>query len=111
MSYFITQPVYSKEKIIQVYEETKHLNTPFFIGIMPIANYNNALFLHNEVPGIKMSDDVLNQFKAVKDDKEKTKELSLRLSKELIDTVHEYFNGLYYTFPKGRLFVGTRSIL
>ena len=99
MSYFITQPVYSKEKIIQVYEETKHLNTPFFIGIMPIASYNNALFLHNEVPGIKMSDDVLNQFKAFKDDKEKTKELSLRLSKELIDTVHEYFNGLYIITP------------
>ena len=46
-----------------------------------------------------MSDDVLNQFKAVKDDKEKTKELSLRLSKELIDTVHEYFNGLYIITP------------
>ncbi|HBO6125437.1 TPA: bifunctional homocysteine S-methyltransferase/methylenetetrahydrofolate reductase, partial [Pseudomonas aeruginosa] len=67
--------------------------------IMPIASYNNALFLHNEVPGIKMSEDVLNQFKAVKDDKEKTKELSLRLSKELIDTVHEYFNGLYIITP------------
>ncbi|WP_394218213.1 bifunctional homocysteine S-methyltransferase/methylenetetrahydrofolate reductase [Staphylococcus warneri] len=99
MSYFITQPVYSKEKIKQVYEATKHLNTPFFIGIMAIASYNNALFLHNEVPGIKMSEDVLNQFKAVKDDKEKTKELSLRLSKELIDTVHEYFNGLYIITP------------
>lgn len=70
MSYFITQPVYSKEKIKEVYEATKHLDTPLFIGIMPIASYNNALFLHNEVPGIKMSEDVLNQFKAVKDDKE-----------------------------------------
>lgn len=49
---------------------TKHLNVPLFIGIMPIASYNNALFLHNEVPGIKMSEDVLSQFKAVKDDKE-----------------------------------------
>ncbi|PTE74501.1 bifunctional homocysteine S-methyltransferase/methylenetetrahydrofolate reductase [Staphylococcus devriesei] len=103
MSYFITQPVYSKEKIKEVYEATKHLNTPLFIGIMPIASYNNALFLHNEVPGIKMSEDVLNQFKAVKDDKEKTKELSLRLSKELIDTVHEYFNGLYIITPFQRL--------
>ncbi|WP_049418770.1 bifunctional homocysteine S-methyltransferase/methylenetetrahydrofolate reductase [Staphylococcus hominis] len=99
MSYFITQPVYSKEKIKEVYEATKHLDTPLFIGIMPIASYNNALFLHNEVPGIKMSEEVLNQFKAVKDDKEKTKELSLRLSKELIDTVHEYFNGLYLITP------------
>lgn len=103
MSYFITQPVYSKEKIKEVYEATKHLDTPLFIGIMPIASYNNALFLHNEVPGIKMSEEVLNQFKAVKDDKEKTKELSLRLSKELIDTVHEYFNGLYLITPFQRI--------
>ena len=103
MSYFITQPVYSKEKIIQVYEATKHLNIPIFIGIMPIASYNNALFLHNEVPGIKMSESVLNQFKAVKDDKEKTKELSLRLSKDLIDTVHQYFNGLYIITPFQRV--------
>ena len=69
---------------------------------MPIASYNNALFLHNEVPGIKMSEDVLNQFKAVKMIK-KTKELSLRLSKELIDTVHEYFNGLYLITPFQRI--------
>ncbi|MCE4990667.1 bifunctional homocysteine S-methyltransferase/methylenetetrahydrofolate reductase [Staphylococcus hominis] len=103
MSYFITQPVYSKEKIKEIYEATKHLDTPLFIGVMPIASYNNALFLHNEVPGIKMSEDVLNQFKAVKDDKEKTKELSLRLSKELIDTVHEYFNGLYLITPFQRI--------
>ena len=103
MSYFITQPVYSKEKIIQVYEATKNLNIPIFIGIMPIASYNNALFLHNEVPGIKMSESVLNQFKAVKDDKEKTKELSLRLSKDLIDTVHQYFNGLYIITPFQRV--------
>ena len=66
MSYFITQPVYSKEKIKQVYEETKHLNTPFFIGIMPIASYNNALFLHNEVPGIKCQKMYLTNLKLLK---------------------------------------------
>ena len=33
----------------------------------------------------------------------KTKELSLRLSKELIDTVHEYFNGLYLITPFQRI--------
>ena len=48
-----------------------------------------------------MSEDVLNQFKAVKDDK--NKKLSLRLSKELIDTVHEYFNGLYLITPFQRI--------
>ncbi|MEB7798779.1 bifunctional homocysteine S-methyltransferase/methylenetetrahydrofolate reductase [Staphylococcus xylosus] len=99
MHYFITQPVYSKEKIKEVYEATKHLDVPFFIGIMPVTSYNNALFLHNEVPGIKLSETILEKFEAVKDDKAKTKALSLKLSKELIDTVHEYFNGLYLITP------------
>ncbi|MCE7785500.1 bifunctional homocysteine S-methyltransferase/methylenetetrahydrofolate reductase [Staphylococcus xylosus] len=99
MHYFITQPVYSKEKIKEVYEATKHLDVPLFIGIMPVTSYNNALFLHNEVPGIKLSETILEQFEAVKDDKAKTKALSLKLSKELIDTVHEYFNGLYLITP------------
>lgn len=99
MHYFITQPVYSKEKIKEVYEATKHLDVPFFIGIMPVTSYNNALFLHNEVPGIKLSEDILEQFEAVKDDKAKTKALSLKLSKDLIDMVHEYFNGLYLITP------------
>lgn len=97
--YFITQPVYITEKIEEIYEATKHLDVPFFIGIMPVTSYNNALFLHNEVPGIKLSEDILEQFEAVKDDKEKTKALSLKLSKELIDTVHKYFNGLYLITP------------
>ncbi|REH97484.1 bifunctional homocysteine S-methyltransferase/methylenetetrahydrofolate reductase, partial [Staphylococcus felis] len=65
MHYFITQPVFTKEKIIEIYEATKHLDVPIFIGVMPITSYKNAQFLHNEVPGIKMSDDVLAQFKAV----------------------------------------------
>ena len=52
--YFITQPVYTKEKIIDIYEATKHLDTPIFIGIMPLTNIRNAEFLHHEVPGIKL---------------------------------------------------------
>ncbi|MGX0848160.1 bifunctional homocysteine S-methyltransferase/methylenetetrahydrofolate reductase [Staphylococcus auricularis] len=98
-NYFITQPVYSTDKIKEIYEATKHLDVPFFIGIMPITSYNNALFLHNEVPGIKLSDEVLERFEALKGDKEKTKAYSLSLSQELIDTVHQYFNGLYLITP------------
>ncbi|UXU54943.1 bifunctional homocysteine S-methyltransferase/methylenetetrahydrofolate reductase [Staphylococcus agnetis] len=103
MHYFITQPVFTKEKIVEIYEATKHLNVPLFIGIMPITSYNNALFLHNEVPGIKMTDDVLARFKAVAGDKAATYELSISICKSLIDTVHQYFNGLYLITPFERV--------
>ena len=56
--YFITQPIYSPEKIVEVYEATKHIETPIYIGIMPLTSSQNAEFLHNEVPGIKLTDQV-----------------------------------------------------
>lgn len=99
MEYFITQPIYEPERVKEIYEATKHIEAPIFIGIMPITNYNNALFLHNEVPGIKLSDTVLNAFEKVKDDRDATRELSINLSKQLIDAVHQYFNGLYLVTP------------
>ncbi|PIC79617.1 bifunctional homocysteine S-methyltransferase/methylenetetrahydrofolate reductase [Sporosarcina sp. P18a] len=97
--YFITQPVYTKEKIIDVYEATKHLDTPIFIGIMPLTNIRNAEFLHHEVPGIKLSEDVLERMRECGDDREKSTETGLEIAKELIDTAAQYFNGLYLITP------------
>ncbi|PIC58221.1 bifunctional homocysteine S-methyltransferase/methylenetetrahydrofolate reductase [Sporosarcina sp. P12(2017)] len=97
--YFITQPVYTKEKIIDVYEATKHLDTPIFIGIMPLTNIRNAEFLHHEVPGIKLSEDVLERMRECGDDREKSTETGLEIAKELIDTAAQYFNGLYIITP------------
>ncbi|ARD48182.1 bifunctional homocysteine S-methyltransferase/methylenetetrahydrofolate reductase [Sporosarcina sp. P33] len=97
--YFITQPVYTKEKIIEVYEATKHLDTPIFIGIMPLTNIRNAEFLHHEVPGIKLSDEVLERMRECGDDRKKATETGIEIAKELIDTAAKYFNGLYLITP------------
>ena len=57
-----------------------------------------------------MSEDVLTNLKLLKMIK-KNERVKFKTSKELIDTVHEYFNGLYIiTLSKGRLFIRTRSI-
>ena len=97
--YFITQPVYTKEKIIDIYEATKHLDTPIFIGIMPLTNIRNAEFLHHEVPGIKLSEDVLERMAACGDDREKATKEGITIAKELIDTAAELFNGIYIITP------------
>ena len=55
---FLTQPVYSTSQIEEVYEATKHLDAPVFIGIMPLTSTKNAEFIHNEVPGIKLPEHV-----------------------------------------------------
>ncbi|MFK2826136.1 bifunctional homocysteine S-methyltransferase/methylenetetrahydrofolate reductase [Bacillus sp. B190/17] len=97
--YFITQPVFTKEKIIEVYEATKHLPTPIFLGIMPLTSSRNAEFLHHEVPGIKLSDETLARMKAYEHDKEASALEGVRIAKELIDTAAELFNGIYIITP------------
>ncbi|MED3662589.1 bifunctional homocysteine S-methyltransferase/methylenetetrahydrofolate reductase [Ureibacillus sp. FSL K6-8385] len=97
--YFITQPVYTKEKIVEVYEATKHLETPIYIGIMPLTSFKNAEFLHHEVPGIKLSDEVLERMKQVSGNKEEETRVGLEIAKELLDTATEYFNGIYLITP------------
>ncbi|QBK24550.1 bifunctional homocysteine S-methyltransferase/methylenetetrahydrofolate reductase [Ureibacillus thermophilus] len=97
--YFISQPIYSKEKIVEVYEVTKHLETPIYIGIMPLTSFKNAEFLHHEVPGIKLSDDVLERMKQVSGNKEEETKVGLEIAKELLDTATQYFNGIYLITP------------
>lgn len=97
--YFITQPVYSKEKIIEIYEATKHIETPIYIGIMPLTSLKNSEFLHHEVPGIKLSDEVLQRMAEANDDKETAQAEGIKIAKELIDTAAELFNGIYLITP------------
>lgn len=97
--YFITQPVYSKEKIIEVYEATKHLDTPIFIGIMPLTSLKNSEFLHHEVPGIKLSEAVLERMRATGEDKQAARAEGIAIAKELIDTAASLFNGIYLITP------------
>ncbi|MER2030550.1 MAG: bifunctional homocysteine S-methyltransferase/methylenetetrahydrofolate reductase [Solibacillus sp.] len=97
--YFISQPVYTKEKIIEIYEATKHLETPIYIGIMPLTSSRSAEFLHHEVPGIKLSDEVLARMAACGDDKEASTAEGIAIAKELLDTACKYFNGIYIITP------------
>ena len=97
--YFITQPVFNTEIIDGLADLTRDYEAPFFVGIMPITSYNNAIFLHNEVPGIQLSDEFLAKLEAVKDDKETCQKLALEESKQLIDRALEHFKGIYLITP------------
>ena len=97
--YVITQPIFSKEKLIEVSEATKHLQAPIYIGVMPLVSTRNAEFLHNEVPGIKLPDDIRKRMASTADHPEEAVQEGLQIAKELIDTAMEHFNGIYLITP------------
>ncbi|MEH6954646.1 bifunctional homocysteine S-methyltransferase/methylenetetrahydrofolate reductase [Neobacillus drentensis] len=97
--YFISQPVFSEEKLLEVYEHTKHLNAPIYIGLMPLTSSKNAEFLHNEVPGIKIADSIRQRMAQLNDDPLQAAREGIAISKSLIDAALDLFNGIYLITP------------
>jgi homocysteine S-methyltransferase len=97
--YFISQPVFSEEKLLEVYEHTKHLNAPIYIGLMPLISSKNAEFLHNEVPGIKIADSIRQRMAQLSDDPLQAAREGIAISKSLIDAALDLFNGIYLITP------------
>ena len=56
--YIMTQPVYDPRTVERFLALIKHLKTPVLIGILPLYSHRNAEFLHNEVPGMSIPEDI-----------------------------------------------------
>lgn len=97
--YILTQPIFCREKLMEIAKAIQHINAPIYIGIMPLTSTRNAEFLHNEVPGIKLTDDVRKRMAATANNPEQAVQEGLLIAKELINTAIEFFNGIYLITP------------
>ncbi|WP_066370462.1 bifunctional homocysteine S-methyltransferase/methylenetetrahydrofolate reductase [Neobacillus fumarioli] len=97
--YFISQPVFSEEKLLQIYEHTKTLKAPIYIGLMPLISSKNAEFLHNEVPGIKIADSIRERMAKLNHDPLQAAREGIEITKSLIDAALTLFNGIYLITP------------
>jgi homocysteine S-methyltransferase len=95
--YIMTQPVYDVALIREIAEKTKHISVPIFIGIMPLASGRNAEYLHNEVPGIQLSDAVRAEMAGLEG--EEGRAAGTKIAKALIDEAVKHFNGIYLITP------------
>jgi methionine synthase I (cobalamin-dependent)/5,10-methylenetetrahydrofolate reductase len=95
--YFMTQPIFESSQIEKLYQASKHLDTPIFIGIMPLMSGRNAEFLHNEVPGIRISEEIRKRMASLEG--VAGRQMGLTIAKELVDTAMQYFKGIYLMTP------------
>jgi methionine synthase I (cobalamin-dependent)/5,10-methylenetetrahydrofolate reductase len=96
-SYVMTQPVFDPAQVKIMYERTRHLNVPILTGVWPLLNGRQAEFLHNEVPGIIIPDVVRS--KMTGKEGPEGKRIGIDLAKQIIDTVLEFFPGVYLITP------------
>lgn len=95
--FIMTQPVYDVETLLTIREATRHITVPIFIGIMPLVSHRNAEFLHNEVPGIKISSSSLERIKHLEGAAARTE--GVTMAKELLQEAVRHFRGIYLITP------------
>ncbi|HPK53126.1 MAG TPA: methylenetetrahydrofolate reductase, partial [Smithellaceae bacterium] len=97
--FVLTQPVYDRETIEIIAENTSKMQVPVFIGVMPITSARNAQFLHNEVPGIRLTEEVLKRMGKYPAAGPAARREGMDLARELIDSALKHFRGIYLMTP------------
>ncbi len=97
----MTQPLFDRRQAKQLYEATRDAGVPILPGVMPLVSDGNTEFLHNEVPGFVVPDDVRARMARVGRGRKARRE-GVAIARELIESVLTYFNGLYLITPFNR---------
>ncbi len=95
--YVMTQPIYDPRIVERLAELTKHISIPIFVGIMPLANGRNAEYLHHEVPGIELSEEVRKRMAGLEG--EEGRRVGTDIARELLDVTMQHFRGIYLITP------------
>jgi 5,10-methylenetetrahydrofolate reductase len=93
----MTQPVFDVSLVEETKRRTAHLNIPIFIGIWPLMSARQAEFLHHEVPGIIVPDEIRKRMADAR--LENAAELGMEIAREIVSSAGAEFPGIYLITP------------
>lgn len=97
----MTQPVFDPDVVDRFLQAIAPLGLPVLIGILPLASSKNAEFLHHNVPGMRIPDDVRRRMRLAGDGKDAAKE-GVAIAAEALRAVKGRVQGVYVMPPFAR---------
>ncbi len=94
-----TQPVYDLEALERFLARLGRPPVPIVVGILPLHNYRHAEFLHNEVPGISIPEEVRARMRAAGD---RALRVGIEMAQELLRQIRRRNAGAYLIPSFGR---------
>ena len=98
---FYTQPVISKTAVENLKIARKELKSYIMGGVMPIVSYKNALFMNSEASGIRLDDDIIEQYKGL--EREEASRLAVEITSDFMRQIEDYVDGYYIITPFSRV--------
>lgn len=96
--FIMTQPVFDVDHARRVLEITSKSGLRVFLGFFPLISARSALYLHNEVPGITIPEDVLTRLTSLTT-KEEQEAAGLEMASALIAALLPELDGIYLISP------------
>jgi methionine synthase I (cobalamin-dependent)/5,10-methylenetetrahydrofolate reductase len=107
--YIMTQPVYDPRQVEKFLKAIQYLNTPVLIGSLPLYSHKNAEFLHNEVPGMIIPDDIRERMR-VAGTGEKAQAEGVAIAQEALRAGQDLAQGVYVMPPFNRVDLALRVV-
>lgn len=101
-SFFMTQPIFTKEDAQRVRHIKEETNARILCGIMPLISRKNAMFMKNEIAGIAVTDEIVDRYPE-NATKEQGEAVGIALAREVIEMTKDFTDGYYFTFPFNRV--------
>ena len=102
--YAITQPVFDTAQLKRFLEMIDHVRIPIIAGIWPLVSFRNAEFLHNEVPGVEVTPEILERMRVASEKgKEEAREEGIAIARESLLEVRDVIQGVQVSAPFGNV--------
>ena len=107
--YVMTQPVYDPTTLERFFGMIQHLDVPVLVGILPLYSHKNAEFLHNEVPGMSIPEDIRERMRKAGSGEEAQAE-GVAIAQEATLAARELGDGVYVMPPFNKVELAVRVI-
>ena len=102
--YAITQPVFDTQQLRDFLKRIEHCRIPIVAGIWPLVSFRNAEFLHNEVPGVHVTPEIMDRMRAASAiSKEAGRDEGLKIARESLAEVRDLIQGVQVSAPFGNV--------
>jgi homocysteine S-methyltransferase len=95
----MTQPIYSKDILVSFLERLGRVEVPVLVGILPLQSSRHAEFIHNELAGVFVPDDVRERMRKAG---ENGVAEGIAHARELLEDCRPYVSGTYLMPSFGR---------
>ncbi len=104
VDFVITQPVFDAGRLRAFVERVPDVSVPLVASLRPLTSLREAEFLHNEVPGVHIPEEIMSRMaEAEQDGEEGARAEGVNIALEVFESIRDSIAGVHVHVPDGNL--------